>query len=256
MSEDHVKQLEDLTSEQPKNPLRPRQVEAYQDEMQRLEGMVNAPPYVPADRAKAAKRYSELKRTIEREAPKPVEEAGRRNMVYEKAKQVRDQVIKPSMLSRSVMRRNPPGAVETFMERENSPYVKRGILAFKRAMLGLNPHDTKPLNMELIRPEGGGESTASFMADAQIPGGFTMSEQAKANWPLGEPTSKTATAHLDVPEEIKQPRKSDQPVAMIVCESGCGREFPSKSRGTPQKYCSKECRDRDYKKKRQTRMEE
>ena len=34
------------------------------------------------------------------------------------------------------------------------------------------------------------------MADAQIPGVFAMSPQAKANWPLGAPTIQTATSHV------------------------------------------------------------
>ena len=93
------------------------------------------------------------------------------------------------------MRRNPAGAVDAYLRGEGSKAIKRAILVYKRAILALH-HDNRTeqslASVEPFRPEGSGPGAATFMADAQIPGHFAMSQQAKDHWPLGPPTVKTA----------------------------------------------------------------
>ena len=51
-------------------------------------------------------------------------------------------------------------------------------------------------NLEPFRPTISPTGISTFMGDAQIPGHFAMSPQAKANWPLPEPvTTPVAQAH-------------------------------------------------------------
>src|SRR3990167_582113 len=153
-----VEKLESLLTDQPHNPLRPHQVEIYQDEMERLEKVVSAPSYVTgADRGGAAKRRRELKTLMEQQVPKKISDARRQDDVARLSQEILETVI-------------------------------------KRAILALH-HDNRTeqslASVEPFRPEGSGPGAATFMADAQIPGHFAMSQQAKDHWPLGAPTAKT-----------------------------------------------------------------
>ncbi len=194
MSTESVEKLEAALTDQPVNPWRPPQTEAYMEERQRLAAFVGAPAYVPGDRSAAADRLRKLDKMIADQAPRKIDEPIRANTVYQQAKTVMDEVIRPALLPRSVMRRNPAGAVDHFRAKENSKFFKRAVRAWKRAMWGLEPDGPSDhTNIERFRPEGEGPNgTATFMPGAQIPGNFAMSPQAKENWPLGEPTAKTA----------------------------------------------------------------
>jgi hypothetical protein len=97
------------------------------------------------------------------------------------------------------MRRNPAGAVGKFLRSENSPQVQDAIQQWKRAQLALEQGNPDPdlANVERFRPEVHipGQA-ATYMANAQIPGHFAMSPQAKANWPEGLPEQGTAVSPL------------------------------------------------------------
>jgi len=187
-------QLESDLSDQPHNPLRPEQRKDWEEEKNRLAGMVSAPDWAGADKGGARRRYQELSKLLTAQTPKPIEDAERANRVKENADRILKDEIVPALLPKVVMRRNPAGAVDEFNRRENSPTVKRKILAWKRAMWALDPDttDRDHTNIERFRPEGNPMQGSSFMADAQIPGVFGMTNQAKANWPLGDPTIDTA----------------------------------------------------------------
>ena len=195
-----VKQLEQALKDQPKNPLRNHQVEEYTAEKSRLEAMVTSPIYVTGvDRGKVSQRARELEKHIQTYAPKPVQGA-KKDEVARLAEDVMEHTIKPALLPREEMRRNPAGAVGKFIRVENSKPIQHAIQQWKRAQLALEPDNQDPdlANVERFRPEmihaTGGTST--FMAGAQIPGNFAMTPQAKENWPLGEPTAETAVAQV------------------------------------------------------------
>lgn len=200
MSDSPATELETLLDQtgQPKMPLRRHQVEAYQEERDRLHAIVTAPPYVTgADRGHATKRFRELDGMLKTQAPRPIEDVTLRNRVHQLATALKEE-IRSAMLPREVMRRNPAGAVDTFLRQENHPATKRKILTWKRAMFALDPttDDRDHANLEKIRPELTTQGTSGFMADAQIPGHFAMSPQAKANWPEGMPPQGTVNSAL------------------------------------------------------------
>lgn len=188
--------LESLLPDQPANPLRPNQVANYEEEIKRLDTLIAAPAYQGGDRPVARMVRQRLQKDLETQRPKPVDPS-RKDQVASAAQEVLDTVIRPSMLSHAIMRRNPAGAVDQFLKRgEGTKTYKQAALAWKRARLAL-AHDNRDeqdlANLEQFRPAGTTEgAAATFMADAQIPGHFAMSPQARANWPLGEPTADTA----------------------------------------------------------------
>ncbi len=190
-----VQQLAHALKDQPANPLRNHQVEEYTHERTRLEQVVQAPAYVTGvDRGAAAKRSRELAKMVDAQIAKPLQGA-RKDEVAKLAAEVMETVIRPALIPREEMRRNPAGAVGRFMRVENAKPIKQAIQHWKRSQLALEPGNEDPdlANVERFRPElihatGG---AATFMANAQIPGRFAMTSAAKANWPLGEPTVET-----------------------------------------------------------------
>jgi len=200
-----VKQLESALSDQPANPLRNHQVQEYQAEASRLQSVVNAPPYVTGvDRGGAARQYKQVAKLLDEQAAKPLSGA-KKDQVAKAAAEVLETVIRPAMLPREEMRRNPAGAVGKFLRTENSPEIQQAIQHWKRSQLALEPGSNDPdlANVERFRPEIHVGGPGTFMAGAQIPGNFAMSAQAKENWPLGEPTINTAVAQVRKREQTQ-----------------------------------------------------
>lgn len=193
---DTLEKLEVALKDQPRNPLRSNQVKETREEAERLRQIVTAPVYVSADRGAANRRYQQVNKMIVDQSPKPLGTA--QDAVSTLSREVLNDEIRPAMLTIEEMRRNPAGAVGQFLKRENSPYVKRAVNAWKRAQLALEPETDDPdhASIERFRPEKGVGGTQGFMGDAQIPGHIAMSPQAKENWPLGEPTADTAIAQV------------------------------------------------------------
>ena len=204
-----VAKLTNALKDQPKNPLRNHQVEEYTHEQARLKEIIQAPAYVSGDRGTATKRYAEVTKLVESQVAKPLQGA-RKDEVAQLAAEVLEQTIRPALLPREEMRRNPAGSVGKFIRVENSRPVQHAIQQWKRAQLALEPENPDPdlANVERFRPEmihatGG---AATFMPGAQIPGNFAMTPAAKANWPLGEPK-------VDTP--LKQAQKRERTPAQI-----------------------------------------
>ena len=193
-----VGQLKTLLHDQPHNPMRPNVKEYHQEELARLNDIVTAPAYVQANRGFALEKRRRIQKMLDEQAPKRIEEPLRADAVAKLADEVLEKTIKPAMLTAEEMRRNPVGAIDGFLRRENSPQIKDAMLAWKRAKWALDPdnQDVDYTNMERHRPVRPDTGAASFMANAQIPGNFAMSPQAKENWPLGEPTSDTVLKQL------------------------------------------------------------
>lgn len=211
MSTQAVEALKAELHDQPHNPLRPNQVQEYEEERQRLQTIVRAPSWqTGADRGAATKRYRQIEKLLREQAPKPLEGA-RRDKVAKLANEVLEGVIRPAMLPRAQMRRNPAGAVDQYLRRENSKTVKGATLAWKRAMRAIESEnmDQDFTNVERFRPEGGNpDGTSTFMADAQLPGRFAQTPLAKENWPLGDPTAETAVGQVKK-RELSEAQKAN-----------------------------------------------
>lgn len=212
-----VDQLDALLNaeRQPGNPLRPHQVKAYREEAQRLNDIVHAPAWVEGDRAQATKRFRGLNQMLAEQAPRKSEQG---NEIRRLADEVLATHIRPTMQPREIMRRNPTGAVGVFIQQEQAPATKRAIRQWKRAQWALDPDTDDPdhTNLERHRPElARPDGTSTYMADAQIPGVFAMSPQAKANWPAELPpqgTVNSAIAQVKRREKkIAKPEKAARP---------------------------------------------
>ena len=210
-----VHELETLLHDQPLTPLRPEQREEYERELTRLGAMAQgrdmdgrATTFVPSDRGGSTQAARRVQKILHDQSPRRVEEPLRRDRIARLTQQVIDEVVRPAMLPQSVMARNPAGAVGAFMKGENSRPVKHAILTVKRALFALEPDTTDEdhANMERYRPTGQrADGTSTFMVDAQLPGVFAMTPQAKERWPLAEPQG-TALAQVRQAEAAVQPK--------------------------------------------------
>ena len=214
-----VQELEQLLdqTQQPKVPLRPHQIQEYERELYRLGAMTEgrdldgrATTFVPADRGLALRKVREVRRILDAQAPRRIEDSLVRDRVARRVKEVIEHDIKGSMLPTEIMRRNPAGAVDAFMKQENSKAYKRAVKAVKRGLFALEPATTEidHANLEKYRPSMLPPGVSTFMADAQIPGVFAQSTQAKANWPLPDPVT-TAYAQA-VARETKSEHATEQ----------------------------------------------
>lgn len=201
-----VHQLKEDLSDQPKNPIRPHQIEEdHAEEFERMQGMTTAPPWVPGNRAAISKRLKQKRANLEAQMAKPITDGAKKDRVARRAQELLETVIRPAMLPQETMRRNPAGAVDAYRAREASRPVKDAILTWKRAQIALHADekDNRGMaNLEPFRPTISPNGMSTFMGDAQIPGHFAMSPQAKANWPLPEPTT-TAVAQAKIRERKK-----------------------------------------------------
>ena len=205
-----VKQLEQALKDQPANPLRNHQVEEYQREKSRLEDIAGSPAWqTGANRGKAGQQARELAKMLDHQVAKPVQ-GEKKDLIAKLADEVMESTIRPALIPREDMRRNPAGSVGRFMRVENSKPIKQAIQHWKRAQLALEPGNEDPdlANVERFRPERihDANGTSTFMANAQIPGHFAMTPAAKENWPLGEPKVETP---------LKQAQKKERTQAQI-----------------------------------------
>ncbi len=192
---DIVSELENNLKDQPDHCLRPHQRISLEEEAVQLKGTLSLPDSITgAGKPHARERYSKVVKMLAEQAPRAIDSPLKKDEVDKQHKQVLNEVILPAMLSRAEMRRNPAGAVGEFMRRENSPYVQRGIRAWKRARFALEPQtqDDDHALIEKYRPEvphGTPFAQSTWLADSQVPGVFAMTPQAKENWPLPAPTN-------------------------------------------------------------------
>ena len=189
-------------------------------EAARLKDIVHAPAYVSGvDRGAAAKRHRDVNKLIEAQVAKPVHGA-KKDEVARLSDEVMENVIRPALIPREEMRRNPAGAVGRFMKQENSKPIQDAINHWKRAQLALEPESEDPdlANVERFRPELMQPGVSTFMAGAQIPGHFAQTPQAKANWPLGDPTVDTPLKQAQQAE--KKERSPAQIAALEKAQAG------------------------------------
>ena len=206
-----VHQLKEDLADQPKNPIRPHQIEDdHAEEFDRMRSMATAPPWVPGNRNAISKRLKQKRANLEAQMAKPITDPAKRDRVHRRSQELLETVIRPAMLPQEVMRRNPAGAVDAYRAREASRPVKDAILTWKRAQIALHADekDNRGIaNLEPFRPSIAPTGMSTFMGDAQIPGHFAMSPQAKANWPLTDPC-KSPLAQAKQREQYEQRERS------------------------------------------------
>jgi hypothetical protein len=148
-------------------------------------------------RAQLARYRSHLKHDLQQNSP-PADVSGETKDAIARETDVLASKIREGMLTQEEMRRNPSGAIGRHMRWERTH--KADILAWKNLRRALEPDNDDPdlANIERLRPSAVVPGAApTFMADAQIPGVFAMSSQAKANWPLGDPKVETPLSQAE-----------------------------------------------------------
>lgn len=185
--------------------LRPSQRMAMEQDLEAVTGQMSDPlasRYIQ-DKAGMRKHAKNIKDTLEKHAPNPYENKNEISKAMSRLKDLKEQIT-TNMPSQEEMRRNRAGSVHKHMrwEKEN----KKKILEAKEIMARLDPKSEDPdlCNIEKWRKE----SPFVYDTTAQIAGHHAMSEQAKANWPLGEPKAQTAVAHVAVMDEDEDAPKS------------------------------------------------
>ena len=233
---DVVEKLKAELKDQPHNPLRPTQMREYDDELTQISGMTSGrdmdgrpamdgpagQSWLNGAKGASLRRAKQIHDILAKQAPKKIT-GDRASRVHALVTETLETVIKPAMLPRSALRRNPPSAVGHLLRTEFNGEFKDGILAVKRGLRALDPDNADPdfTNMERFRPEGNGDGTSTFMADAQIPGVFGMSNRAKENWPLGDATARTAVGEARQRETATKTRKPP-PIQEYRCDAeGC-----------------------------------
>lgn len=176
--------------------LRPSQRQALEQDYAVAEAALTDPKVAPyiEDKARARKQAADLKKVLDEQAPQPFPK-DEVNKAAARERELRDQWT-VNMPSKEDMRRNrdalhASSAINHLRwEKEN----KEKILEWKQIVARLDPTSDDPdlCNIERYRPS----RPFAYDSTAQIAGHHAMSEQAKENWPLGEPKAETATAHL------------------------------------------------------------
>jgi hypothetical protein len=152
--------------------MRPRQVEAEQEEIDNISRTLTAPPHIRAqieDIGEYHRRAKALRKSLDVQSPRAYEglEVDRAKA---REKQLRES-MRESMPTAAEMRKNPPGAVGKHMAWEKNH--KANLLEWQNIRLRLlasgaldNDHDVA--NFEAYRPVGGSQELS--MDNAQIPG--------------------------------------------------------------------------------------
>jgi hypothetical protein len=153
--------------EETKPLLRPNQVAEMEDDIRRIGGELNAPPFIAnqiRDKSAKRKQLQQITRDLETQRPQPYS-ATERDAVAKRHDELLEQV-KTGMPTQAEMRRRPPGAVDKHMgwERRN----KAAILELKNIRLRMhatgmidNVGDASEVaNIERFRPAGGAQELA------------------------------------------------------------------------------------------------
>ncbi len=180
--------------------LRAKERESKEEERDRIKAQLayQGPGAGSADqKANAAKWMHHLEEDLEDNSPPPLTK-DQQDAAYKREQELTS-FIKEGMLTQEEMRRNPVTAVDRHMKWEAAK--KSAILEWKnlRILLNAEAREQDLANVETLRPQAatsGMLASSSFMPDAQIPGHFGMTPQAKRNWPEDMPEYGTLNSVL------------------------------------------------------------
>lgn len=143
--------------------LRPRQVEDAKQEIKSAEEKLKSPHI--EDKAEVSKQLRRMTKSFQEQAPRPPANGEEEGRMVSRSMELLNEIV-PAMCSQEEMRKSPPGAVDKFMQGENSPSIKKKILEWKNIQLRLKPKENEAANLERYRPK---DSTLN-MDNAFIPG--------------------------------------------------------------------------------------
>lgn len=143
--------------------LRPQQVKEAESEIKQAEAKLKNPHI--EDKAEVAKQLRRMRTSFEQQVPRPPANADEEGAMVRRSKELLAEII-PAMCSQEEMRKSPPGAVDKYMNGENSPAIKTKIVEWQKLQGRLKPGEREAANLERYRPK---ESTLN-MDNAFIPG--------------------------------------------------------------------------------------
>ena len=178
-----------------------RERKAREQEKDWIGGILNQPAWALKDltserRGNLVRRRNHLEDDLEENAPPTDLSGATKNSLYQEQKEIEAQ-IRDGMPTVEVMRRNPPGAVDMHIRWETRN--KDRILRWKNLKRLQDPDNEEKdfTNVEMLRPSGITQGMATdFMMGAQIPGHFSMTPLAKANWPENMPEHGTVDSPM------------------------------------------------------------
>lgn len=207
------------------NLLRHQQRTALEEDKQHLEELIKTP---------GTQRVGEIRQELRRldkqlvaQSPRPITPEERDVLAKKKTELLAD--VTSGMLTKEEMRKNPSGAVHRHISWERTN--KKKIMQLKNIMIQLEPDSDDPdlANLERYRPESrtAGPGATTFMADAQIPGHFAMTNAAKANWPADLPPHGTANSVL---AQAQRREKTSEERAAFGAKMKAAREAKKQAR--------------------------
>lgn len=162
-----------------RNYLRSGQRAEFKDEIRKLEVVLEDPIARKAitDIGRVTRRLAALRRDLKTQSPVPLT-ASQRDKIA-KLNRLCQAAFTDCMPTDEQMRRKPPGAVDHHRAWDETN--KRAVLFWKASQLLLHPESTDIdlCNVERFRPS---PATRNLHVDAQLPGVFALSPQAKANY--------------------------------------------------------------------------
>lgn len=176
------------------NLLRHQQRTALEEDKAHLEELVKTPGTQRTGEIRQEMRR--LDKQLATQSPRPISPEERDLLSKKRTELLSD--VTAGMLTKEEMRKNPTGSVHRHLAWEKAN--KKKIVQLKNIMIQLEPDSDDPdlCNLERYRPESrtAGPGATTFMADAQIPGHFAMTQAAKMNWPADLPPQGTANSVL------------------------------------------------------------
>ena len=118
-----------------------------------------------------------------------------RDLLAKTKREVQAEIVN-GMPTHEEMRRNPPGTVHKHMQFEKRFKPKLNLLKNLKIQLDPSSDDPDLANLEKIRPHQAESGAGTFMVNAQIPGHFAQTAQAKENWPADMPPQGTVNSPL------------------------------------------------------------
>ncbi len=194
------------------NLLRHRQRQDLLDEKAALEDQIAQPVLGSkagtTNRGQLVRELKRLDHQLRSQSPRDDLTPAEKDVLAKKEVELREEIL-AGIPSQEEQRRNPPGNVHRHIRWEKVNKAK--IRLWKNIRIQLDPTSEDPdlANYERFRPSKMPENgAATHMVNAQIPGHFAMSPQAKEHWPSEMPPQGTVNSPLRQAKDKKVERSA------------------------------------------------